>query len=1074
MKKRNIKFCALLTSALMIFSALSCGAAAAEGAAEAAAETSADNILWETYYENNFNGLNELTDDNTKLVYNSAADAVKLTDDGNNGKYLTLDPAKAESQADSTGAKTQWCLDIRAFDPNAGAANTANPPDPVKLEYKFKFTRLDKQGNEKSDWKDYSSLNTKNYIGTERKWAARIAPEADGLRNVVSSSAFKGELVWYTIVEEVKGGKWTTYLYNDKSELLDSAETSGAEFLKEYLVGCDGAGYGILIDDIKVSYGKCILKDFELNFDNFNNKNELPTAPGTGRWYIDPDVGAEYELVNNPNPTGLNTNTGKCLKLKNSDDKSGKAQMFINAFENAAYANSITVEYDAMIEPGTNLTDNGALKGKTLIGSTYRQEGYSGTGTGVNGMSVGQNWRVRFGWDGLRYDKPVAGEWYHLKQVIPVAENNKNGEHNVRTIVTPPEGGGGPYDDTTDGNPAEGNTNNINARNLITAGKIQSMLIGTGLGGAQIYYDNIKVTYNALKFDVKLYAGEVEQTDTNNADVLTDKAVIDFGTEMKTDTVNTATLRLVKDGTPVEYTGAFESGGSVYNMNLSAPLAVGNYTLTLTTGAETAGGVKADADLTFDFTVVRSDHVLTPETIPADFVLDFDSYTATDRLPTSAGNERWYIDPEQSPGYELIDGPGEGNKVLKLKNGTAAKAQMFINAFDNAEHADSITVEYDAMIEPGADLTDEGTLKGKTLIASTYRREGYTGNANGVNGMSVGQNWRVKFGWDGLRYDKPVAGEWYHLKQVIPVGENNKNGTHNVRTMITPPVGGGGPFDDTTDGKASGETNINARDLITAGKIQSMLIGTGAGDAQICYDNIKITYGYNAPAVTGDSVSIFTSESEESDWRDVNPAANAVEIDFGAPMDVDTLTDENVYVTVKDSDAHLSVIPSYTAGGKYRMTFEQPLAENTTYTIHVGQGVQNVAGAQLSDAQALDFTTGTSKLRVRISGFTIDGASADLSKIKESAGKTAAISVVADNYTETAQPYTLIAAYYAGAELKAAVNITDTGTLLAGSNTLTKQTAVPQDVSDVTSVKIMCWDSPSDMRPLCSSLEISE
>ena len=995
---KNKKIVSYLTAGVMMLGVLPNVTAQSVKAAEP------DDVLWKTYYEINFDKLTALEDD-SNLVYNAGEGAVTLTDDPTGGKYLTLTPAYAVSQVDNHKASGRWCLDVRAFDTAAAATS------PVRLEYKVKFTTLE-TGDGTGNWAPYSGVHAKSYIGTKRGWAARLSPYYNGLMNKTDRPEFKGNSDWYTIAEEVKGGKWTTYLYQG-SELIDSVEVSAAALLTEYLIGCDGTGKGIYIDDIKVSYGIVAPKNLELNFDG-NTPGEAFT----------------HDKVYQQNITSTVMNTpedGNFLRMTCTDSSSATKNSFrINAFDNAKNANTVTVEYRARIPecnpcPGTDSTNDSYTKHPSL-NTKFK-------GTSNTWAARVSHYKVQANSKAVRDEDWAGTGWFTVKHVI----DNTQAANNLTTTIT--------YNGKSHSNTATYAPAAINYYELVVTDV--PIMDYTDV-------DDIKVTYafdEAEKIPeatVAVYAGNAVQSDLTAVSTLADKVVISFSEEMDTSTITQNSV-YAEDGagSKVGCSASFDAAHKVYTMTLSSLLPAGKYKVVVTADAKSAAGVAAEPK-TVEFTVV-SGQILPSEQYSEDYLLDFDNLTA---LPADDSIIRF--NSETTPTLVTEDG---GNKYLSVNPsgstavsdgiGTSTWSVVYTN-IDTDTTADKVTISYDVKLSnPKA----EGTgAYGDSSVQDKFYLVGDNARKWAIRIGGKAYNMFGQAGNIATSLDDPS--DWFTVSYEYDTKTKVITGTVSQKGAVA----------------ASAAMNASAI-------IRALLMGTASSEP-IYIDNIKTSYTYNAPTVTKDSVTLLDSKSmAQNNWNDIALLTKSVNVDFGAVMDTSTLNSDNVYIIKKGDSKKIEYIANY-QNGVYTMGLTEALAEKTTYTIFVSKNVTNVKGDGLSDDLSLDFTTGMGQRTSELIGVNIGGTKVT-SVSGLTANATAQVEVDYSNTTGTPQTFNVIIAYYSGDILKTA-EIIKAEDVDASIITMTYKYdfTVLSDMSDITAVKIMAWSAFGEMLPLSDPTDL--
>lgn len=231
------------------------------------------------------------------------------------------------------------------------------------------------------------------------------------------------------------------------------------------------------------------------------------------------------------------------------------------------------------------------------------------------------------------------------------------------------------------------------------------------------------------------------------------------------------------------------------------------------------------------------------------------------------------------------------------------------------------------------------------------------------------------------------------------------------------------------------------------------------------FDDLKIESYVNKPALTMDDVTVTDYKDEvQSDLASVCPAVKIVELDFGANI-------------TADSASKITITPSanFTGamnGEKYVMTFNQLLANNTSYTITVPADVANANGDTLGTSVTINLKTTTVSTDVRLASVT-DDSGAPITTLAGLANKKVVVNTNAVNTGDDNAKLTYIMAFYKGNYLSHAL-LADNKTIDAGGFDAQPIEFTVGDMTDVTAVKVMLWNGLGTMVPWTDCIEINQ
>ncbi len=750
---------------------------------------------------------------------------------------------------------------------------------------------------------------------------------------------------------------------------------------------------------------------------------DIPTADKTGAYYLDAiytdktQTQAVAEIVN--------IDGNNVIKLESQGSKNYN-QFRVNFDEEASKKAKITVEYDMMSQheptgdPKTQLRTEvyytkGATEGFKV--AAIMQSGWHNSELTGNGVYT--------------TDIPVKGRWYHVKHEMDIANST------AYTVFT----------DKTTGD-------NIYGPKTVTNFTWADCLSGIGFqcsssSGRTSFFDNITVTYTydepkVTADSVKLYADGVEQTNKAQVSQLTDKLTVDFGTAMNVDTLTNDTVYVTNKATGAKVAATLDCANGVVTLNFAEKLVKNTtYVLNIADTVSSALDVKIADYTPVEFTVAGEAAALPIEKVGEDIVIDFEDLSISD-IPTSSSSAYYldsvYTDATATQAAAEVVTIDDNNVIMLESEGSKNYKQFRVNIDKEASKESKVVVEYDMMTD------DEDTKKLRTELYYTggsgwsvlsYMSPAWTSLNNGAGTTSSFAN-------------DPETGVWYHVKHEFDIA-NGKHTASITKEDGTPIVSATSYKDTITD-------------IFSVGFHCSSVAG-----ATGYYDNIKVSYVYDAPTLSADSISLVNTEgAEQTNWNNVSLLTKAVKVDFGTKMDTATLTSENVYLENKATGEKVDTVLTY-ADGVLTMNLTQKLASESVYKIVVTDAVTNVKGVAVSDYTPLEFTTGKSTRTAVLTGAYVGSSKVtDFADLK--AGDTLTINVSYANSTSDAQTVNVLIAYYSGNTLDH-VELVKTENISASVATMNyTYNHTVADLTDITKVKIFSWDALTNMVPLSESI----
>ena len=576
----------------------------------------------------------------------------------------------------------------------------------------------------------------------------------------------------------------------------------------------------------------------------------------------------------------------------------------------------------------------------------------------------------------------------------------------------------------------------------------------TGMGfqcssssGRTMFFDNITVKYDyhspkVTADSVKLYAGDAEQTDKTKVSPLTDTLTVGFGTPINVDTLTTDSVYVTNKATGAKIAATIDYNNEVATLNFAEKLAKKEtYVLNISDALKSTSDLSISDYTPVEFTV-DGDAVIPAETVGEDFVVDFENYDSIEGVPTDKKGA-YYYSKVGTAAAEIVK--TEENSYIKLPTVDGTNyTQFMVNIDPEVSEESEIIVEYDVMTE---DVNS-------AIRSELYNGEGfsvlfYANGSNGWNALNGGQGKTIT----GV----PVAGKWYHVKHVFNVAEQKFSAVYTEQ-------GSDAALHSVSKYSVNADWKRDSVDKITQIGLQCKSTkGTTA------FDNIKVTYNYDLPTVTADSVTIINTEgAEQTNWNNVSLLTKAVKVDFGTVMNTSTLTSENVYLENKATGEKVDTVLAY-ADGVLTMNLTEKLLATSVYKLVIKDAVTNIDGDKISEYTPLEFTTGESKRTAILTG--LYKGSGKVTKLADvAAGDVLTVNVSYANSTSDAQTVNVLVAYYAGNALDH-VELVKTENIAASVVTMNyTYSHIVSDLTDITRVKVFSWDALNSMVPLSESI----
>lgn len=398
------------------------------------------------------------------------------------------------------------------------------------------------------------------------------------------------------------------------------------------------------------------------------------------------------------------------------------------------------------------------------------------------------------------------------------------------------------------------------------------------------------------------------------------------------------------------------------------------------------------------------------------------------------------------------------SKIVEGKGGASDKA-YYLGLSQGADNT-SVTKQFAKKITTGR-LNVEFDIKPGDNVSThvKFNTEG-TGNADnkGFLPLMYFENGSVGTAWNWLDNNTNVGtytpNEWYHCSAEVDFdGGTIKVSIENSSSSIQRK---------TVDYEALRQVDY---DSITAFAIQEY--GATSASVGSTFDNVKIEYVVADPKFDATGVSFATGDTISTDSSKVPTSIDKILLDFGTTMDLTTFGE----MTLKDENGNAVPYELSTVKGKVAIVLKEALQALTKYTLHVPDTAANIKGTELGISEDVTFTTGEG-------GFT-----GTLSEIKKgetkvtnvsqlSAGDELTTSVNFTNATLSDQKAVIIYSYY---KADGTMKETKYDTIdVAANQKITKEMKhVVGDLTDVTEIKVMLWDSFESIRPLSPSIPLN-
>lgn len=392
----------------------------------------------------------------------------------------------------------------------------------------------------------------------------------------------------------------------------------------------------------------------------------------------------------------------------------------------------------------------------------------------------------------------------------------------------------------------------------------------------------------------------VVQSDLASVNPSLQSIAIDFGKDMKEETLTDKTVTLITGTTEVDCTRAYADG--VYTLTPEANLNGGaDYTLNITDAVAYETGVNVDS-LTVEFTTVDLSGSGSANIYETDF--ETDDYL-TDAY-AGAGYKGW-----GSWGWGTgSDGTGRSMRITGSNNGSNVKQVNLI--FGTSKLTTGIykaTMDFYPSTKGnyfGASHIPNNYYKNITLPAVVTSESEVTG-------------------------DK-ILRQWYKLELKL-----------NIDTDVF-------SASLTKDGKTYWSSTANySADLWS---FQIIPDGSVSDAESALIDNLVLKQVFE---ISKSSISMTDKMGTPvTDYTNVSPAIGSIAVNLDTGIKEDTLNDKTIILT--DGTTSVECLRSY-ENGVYTLTPQANLSEKTKYTLTLTSGIRNDSGISL-DEISVEFTTG--------------------------------------------------------------------------------------------------------------------
>lgn len=301
-----------------------------------------------------------------------------------------------------------------------------------------------------------------------------------------------------------------------------------------------------------------------------------------------------------------------------------------------------------------------------------------------------------------------------------------------------------------------------------------------------------------------------------------------------------------------------------------------------------------------------------------DFSLDFDDLT-----PESNFTDEKITQANINAVVKNTEADGNFLRLSCADSASATKNTFQIKAYENAETADVVTLEYDARLPKAADGAADGWA---TMPSLNTKYKGF----NGVNtwGARVRGN-LTQANLNAVRDTVNIGTDWFSVLHVLDKSEGT------ITTTVTAKDG-------------TSHTNTAKYAPATISYYELVADDTTILD-YVDVDNINIMFTYEGPKA---SVEIYEDETVQ-DTAEVSPAANKIVVTFDRDVKESTISQDTVMLL--DSDGKELAYNGSFLDNVYTMVPNATFDAGKSYQVYV-DGVESIYGAAMESPVTLDFT----------------------------------------------------------------------------------------------------------------------
>ncbi len=259
----------------------------------------------------------------------------------------------------------------------------------------------------------------------------------------------------------------------------------------------------------------------------------------------------------------------------------------------------------------------------------------------------------------------------------------------------------------------------------------------------------------------------------------------------------------------------------------------------------------------------------------------------------------------------------------------------------------------------------------------------------------------------------------------------------------------------------------------TATAFDTFLIQTGRVEGTHI-DNLVIEKVVDAPTVSASRITIKDSLGEvQNVWTNVSPSAKTFYIDFATEINEETVSEDTVYITEKDSQTPLTATVECVDGVAVLTLADGQLKQKKEYVLHISKNVANTIDETLGEDATYNFTVSAGKVSA-VMGVPFVGETSNPSFASINANDVVKVPVTYLNTTGENKAVKFIVAYYKnnGTTL-ADVEFVDVPFSKDVMNAQYTFEHTFKNVTDADSLKVMIWSGFDTLVPMAETVEIN-